>query len=213
MPRSNTPSLEQQEVPNSQVPPLPPLPTETTAPKYPMPSMVTPIPRLPKESDSAKAFGQGAVATAILGVIFSAIKEMGGIPVALSWLKGLTLATWIVLAIVLAIVSIFLYGRQVLGLMQARMVEHDQHIVAGVNRLAMQQAMQGESIEQIVADVGELREAVADLADSIKPEPASQRTQPNPRRSGAHGIVSDAIEADDTPQESPTGRQRRLAPR
>lgn len=213
MPHRSNPSLEQQEVPNTPVPPLPPLPTENTAPKYPMPSMVTPIPRLPKESDSAKAFGQGAVVTAILGVIFSAIKEMGGIPVALSWLKGLTLSQFIMLAIILAIVSAFLYGRQILGAMQDRMSDHDQHIVAGVNRLAMQQAMQGESIEQIAADVGELREAVADLADSIKPEPASQRTQPNPRRSGAHGIVSESMETDDTPPETPTGRQRRIAPR
>jgi len=197
-------------VPQSQsAPPVVPFPAETTEPKYPNPSMVTPIPRLPKESDNAKAFGQGAVITAILGVVFSAIKEMGGIPVALSWLKGLTLATWIVLAIILAIVSAFLYGRQILGTMQSRMVEHDQQIVSGVNRIALKQAMDGERIEQIAADVGSLQDAVDDLASRLPvppvTEPASSRTQPEGRRSGAYEAID--------PDETPTAKRKRPAPR
>ena len=181
----------------------PPFPAETTAPKY-QPSATTPIPRLPKEGDGARAFGQGAVVTAILGVIFSAVKEMGGIPVTLAWLGKLSLSTWIVLSIILAIVSAFLYGRQVLGVMEGRMVQHDQQIVAGVNRIGLQQAMHGEAIAEMAADMGELKETVAEIAERLPPVPPSPSADtPIQRRSGAHEQVA-------VPEsETPTGRYRR----
>jgi len=193
----------------------PPLPAERTEPKYRPSSSVTPIPRLPKESDSARAFGQGAVATAILGVIFSAIKEMGGIPVTLAWLGKLTLSTWIVLAIILAIVSAFLYGRQVLSLMQDRMSQHDQQIAAGVNRIGMEQAMHrdkldehGERIEVIDDKIDALQETVDKIAAHTPGVAASPSADtPIQRRSGSHETIS----AD--PDETVTAKRKRLAQR
>jgi len=195
----------------------PPLPAERTEPKYRPSSSVTPIPRLPKESDSARAFGQGAVATAILGVIFSAIKEMGGIPVTLAWLGKLTLSTWIVLAIILAIVSAFLYGRQVLSLMQDRMSQHDQQIAAGVNRIGMEQAMHrdklddhGERIEVIDDKIDALQEQVAEIHKVVLPPVSPSADTPLQRRSGSHETIS---ADEDTPPETTTAKRRRLAPR
>lgn len=196
----------------------PPLPAERTEPKYRPSSTVTPIPRLPKESDSARAFGQGAVITAILGVLFSAVKEMGGIPVTLAWLGKLTLSTWIVLAIILAIVSAFLYGRQVLSLMQDRMSQHDQQIAAGVNRIGMEQAMHrdklddhGERIEVIDDKIDALQEQVAEIHKVVLPPVSPSADTPlQPRRSGSHEMIS---ADEDTPAESVTAKRRRLAPR
>lgn len=203
-------------------------PSGDTAPKAPYPpaSMVTPIPRLPKENDNAKNFGRGAIVTAVAGVIFQAVKELGGIPATAAWLKGLSFNTFLYLTLILAIVALYLLGKQFLSVMQDRIQDHDQQIVAGVNRIGLEQAIQrgklddhGERIGVIDDKVDALRETVDLIAANI-PEPAQsvgrvrdpEDTAPpaRPRRrrdTAGHEILTP------NPDETETGRHRRLGKR
>lgn len=206
------------------VPPPVPFPAEKTGPKYQNPSMITPMPHIPPSGEMKQAKGLGAASfvTAILGVIFWAVKEMGGLPSAAQWVRGLSPLVIFCLSLVLIVAAAVVFGVQILRRMdedriQSRQITEfrDQRQTDIMNELARTQARQEGQIQQIATDVGVIMEAVAvltDAATSSPPSPSpSSRTQPDARRPSAQHEQVSAEE--DTPTETMTAKRRRLAPR
>ena len=182
-------------------------PASDTAPKYPMPSMITPLPRLPKEAktlDKAKGFGWAGFATAIAGVLFGAMKELGGLPVAAAWLKNLSPLSILALSVVFTVAAGIFFGMQILSAIdmervagQTRSESRDERMVSILTEVASTLEVNRVSLRGLVGDVADLKEGLAAL-------------RPARRSDVGRSAVPEHIAEDTTPAETATGRHRRI---
>lgn len=208
---------------NTPVPP--PLPQVPTNPKITASSLtpVSPLPPAPREDTKVKSLGWAGFGTAILSVIFWAVKELGG----LAALRDLPPIVIFALAVVFVVAAAIVAGKGMLDEMRAERNaiwalanSRDEKQTSILNEQSMILDRQGLLLDRLASAQAEtkhemrrIRKDVGRILEHLGEGESEDETPPQPRRSGAHGIVSESIETDDTPPETPTGRQRRIAGR